>query len=187
MHGGQTNLSNKLINLWIFLLLHMNMPDFPDLNDLLLNLSHIFYTSVMVFSYKIIQWDTHSSVWFWIAPIERLLFQIFFYSQICSKRVRPTRVTVDSSLHLCYFSFFPPQVQSTAQAQGNTISTLTVSWNFTGLINSLFLIKNTFFLAALGLVAARGLSSSCGEGRLLFVAVRGLLIEVASLVTEHGL
>ena len=29
--------------------------------------------------------------------------------------------------------------------------------------------------------------SSCGEGGLLFVVVRGLLIAVASLVAEHGL
>ena len=29
--------------------------------------------------------------------------------------------------------------------------------------------------------------SSCGERGLLFVAVRGLLIAVASLVAEHGL
>ena len=35
-------------------------------------------------------------------------------------------------------------------------------------------------------VAARGLFSGCGERGLLFVAVRGLLIVVASVV-EHGL
>ena len=34
--------------------------------------------------------------------------------------------------------------------------------------------------------AARAFSS-CGERRLLFVAVRGLLIAVASLIAEHGL
>ena len=32
-----------------------------------------------------------------------------------------------------------------------------------------------------------GLFSSCGEQGLLFVAVHGLLIAVASLVAEHGL
>ena len=36
-------------------------------------------------------------------------------------------------------------------------------------------------------VAARGFFSSCGERGLLFVAVPGLLIAVASLVAEHGL
>ena len=36
-------------------------------------------------------------------------------------------------------------------------------------------------------VAMRGLFSSCGERGLLFVVVRRLLIEVASLVAEHGL
>ena len=54
--------------------------------------------------------------------------------------------------------------------------------------------KNTYlltylFLAALGLCCcARAFSSfSRGERGLLFVAVRGLLIAVASLVVEHGL
>ena len=41
-----------------------------------------------------------------------------------------------------------------------------------------------FILAALGLCWA---FSSCGKQGLLFVAVRGLLIAVASLVAEHGL
>ena len=44
-----------------------------------------------------------------------------------------------------------------------------------------------FFLAALGLRCCARAFSSCGERGLLFVAVRGLLIVVASLVAEHGL
>ena len=36
-------------------------------------------------------------------------------------------------------------------------------------------------------IAACRLFSSCGEWGLLFVAVRGLLIAVASLVVDHGL
>ena len=36
-------------------------------------------------------------------------------------------------------------------------------------------------------VAAHGLFSSCSERGLLFIAVRRLLIAVASLVAEHGL
>ena len=36
-------------------------------------------------------------------------------------------------------------------------------------------------------IAVRGLFSSCGERGLLFIAVRGLLIAVASLAVEHGL
>ena len=36
-------------------------------------------------------------------------------------------------------------------------------------------------------VAVHGLFSSCGERGLLFIAVHGLLIPVASLVVEHGL
>ena len=43
-----------------------------------------------------------------------------------------------------------------------------------------------FFLAALGLHCCVQAFSSCGEQGPLFVAVRGLLTTVASLV-EHGL
>ena len=43
------------------------------------------------------------------------------------------------------------------------------------------------FLAALGLHCCVRAFSSCGERGLLFVAVCGLLIVVASLVVEHGL
>ena len=42
-------------------------------------------------------------------------------------------------------------------------------------------------LAALGLLCCAWAFSSCGERGLLFVAVRGLLIAVASLVAEHWL
>ena len=46
-----------------------------------------------------------------------------------------------------------------------------------------------FILAALGLrlSCCMRVFSSCSERGLLFVAVCGLLIEVASLVAEHGL
>ena len=43
------------------------------------------------------------------------------------------------------------------------------------------------FLAALGLSCCMRPFSSCGELGLLFIAVRGFLIAVASLVAEHGL
>ena len=42
-------------------------------------------------------------------------------------------------------------------------------------------------MAALGLRCCTWAFSSYGERGLLFVAVRGLLIVVASLVAEHGL
>ena len=44
-----------------------------------------------------------------------------------------------------------------------------------------------FFLAALGLCCCPWPFSSCSERGLLFVAVRGLLIAVASLIVEHRL
>ena len=43
-----------------------------------------------------------------------------------------------------------------------------------------------FFLAALSLCCCMRAFSSCSEWGLLFVAVQGLLIAVASLVAEHG-
>ena len=45
----------------------------------------------------------------------------------------------------------------------------------------------SLFLAALGLCCCEQAFSSCGERGLLFVAVHGLLIAVASLVVEHRL
>ena len=43
------------------------------------------------------------------------------------------------------------------------------------------------FLAALGLRCCVQAFSSCGGRGLLFIAVHGLFIAVASRVTEHGL
>ena len=43
------------------------------------------------------------------------------------------------------------------------------------------------FLAVLGLRCCARAVSSCGERGLLFAAVHGLLIAVASLVAQHGL
>ena len=53
----------------------------------------------------------------------------------------------------------------------------------------LFLKINLFvlFLAALGLCCCARAFSSCSKRGLFSVAVRGLLIVVASLVAEHGL
>ena len=56
---------------------------------------------------------------------------------------------------------------------------------------SFFLIKKNYlfylFLAAFSLYCCAWAFSSCRELELLFVAVRGLLTAVASLVAEHGL
>ena len=51
----------------------------------------------------------------------------------------------------------------------------------------LFFFFIYLFLAALGLCCCVRVFSSCDERGLLFIAVRGLLIVVASLVVEHGL
>ena len=50
-----------------------------------------------------------------------------------------------------------------------------------------FFFNFIYFLSALGLRCYVWPFSSCGEWGLLFVAVLGLLIAVASLVAEHGL
>ena len=50
--------------------------------------------------------------------------------------------------------------------------------------------KNNFsylYLAALGLYCFVRAFSSCGDQRLLFIVVRGLLVAVASFVGEHEL
>ena len=51
----------------------------------------------------------------------------------------------------------------------------------------LFIYFTYLFLAALGLRCCSRAFSSCCEWGLLFIAVRELLIAVASLVAEHGL
>ena len=62
------------------------------------------------------------------------------------------------------------------------------------LFRSLFFFLNKFillfiylFLAVMGLCCCAQALSSCDERGLLFIAVRMLLIEVASFVAEHGL
>ena len=50
-----------------------------------------------------------------------------------------------------------------------------------------FFNKCIYFLAVLGLRCCTRAFSSCGKQELLFLAVRGLLIAVASLVAEPGL
>ena len=50
-----------------------------------------------------------------------------------------------------------------------------------------FFLKCIYFWLCWVFVAARGLFSNCSERGLFFVAVRGLLIVVASLVAEHVL
>ena len=63
------------------------------------------------------------------------------------------------------------------------------STNSIGMINIFFLL-NVFiylFLAVLGLHSCVQAFFSCGERGLPFVAVHRLLIEVASLVEDHGL
>ena len=59
------------------------------------------------------------------------------------------------------------------------------------LVRFLFFVFNIylfiFILAAVGLRCCAQAFSSCGERGLLFFAVHGLLIAVASLVAEYGL
>ena len=59
----------------------------------------------------------------------------------------------------------------------------TARFFFSFLINLLIYL----LMAALGLCCCTRAFSSCGERGLLFVAVRELLVEVASLAAEHGL
>ena len=50
-----------------------------------------------------------------------------------------------------------------------------------------FLIYLLFIFGCIGSLLLRTAFSSCGERGLLFVAVHGLLIVVASIVVEHRL
>ena len=54
-------------------------------------------------------------------------------------------------------------------------------------INLFIYLVIHLFLAVLGLHCCTPAFSSCGESRLPFVVLRGLLIAVASLIAEHEL
>ena len=74
-------------------------------------------------------------------------------------------------------------------SQGSTSHLIPKAISRSSLSLSLFKINYLllFILAVLGLCCCAWAFSSCGEWGLLFVAVRGLLIVMASLVAEHGL
>ena len=74
--------------------------------------------------------------------------------------------------------------QPTWLLRTHTQSSVKHTWNFK--VFFLFL-KFYLSLAVSGLRCCTQAFSTCGERGLLFVAVRGLLIVVASLVVEHGL
>ena len=61
------------------------------------------------------------------------------------------------------------------------------SWPILFFFNFFFKNFIFLFLAVLGLRCCARAFSSCGERGLLFRAVRGLLIALASLVAEHWL
>ena len=65
------------------------------------------------------------------------------------------------------------------------MSSLDLSFFF--FFNKSFIYFIYLFLAVLGLRCRTRAFSSCSERGLLFVAMRGLLIVVASLVAEHRL
>ena len=81
----------------------------------------------------------------------------------------------------CFFSSF---LASASVCPFLTLLSLEVLYCFLFIYLFIYLFN---FLAALGLCCCTRASSSCGEWGLLFIAVRGLLIAVASHVAEHGL
>ena len=66
----------------------------------------------------------------------------------------------------------------------SVLSRIFTIYSFFFLIN---LFIHLFIFGCVGSLWLCAALSSCGERGLLFVAVRGLLIAVASLVVEHGL
>ena len=74
---------------------------------------------------------------------------------------------------------------SSGENSKGTERTTGCEYNFCLFVCLIYLMY--LFLAALGLRCCVRAFSSCGERGLLFVAVHGLLVAVASLVAEHGL
>ena len=62
-----------------------------------------------------------------------------------------------------------------------------MGWIISHLDDDCMYVCMYLFMAVLGLRCCVRAFSSCSERGLLFVAVPGLLIVVASLVVEHGL
>ena len=80
----------------------------------------------------------------------------------------------------CRLTFVPRWVGGKDQSRNGW------AWTATPPSTSFFLM-NLFIFGCVGSSLLRVGFSSCSERGLLFVAVRGLLIAVASLVAEHGL
>ena len=64
---------------------------------------------------------------------------------------------------------------------------IVINWFLLIDLAKLFFFLINYFMAALDLRCCTWAFSSCGEWGLLFIAMRGFLIAVASLVAEHGL
>ena len=90
---------------------------------------------------------------------------------------------------LFFFFFAAPRSTQDLSSPNQGSNPHPLQWN----TESFFFLLNKFiysiylFLAALGLLCCVLAFSSCRKRGLLFVAVPGLLIAVASLVAEHGL
>ena len=90
------------------------------------------------------------------------------------------------SLHLPLFAFWdhlPSLTELKAMLTGQEKFCDVAS----GVFGFLFFNFIYLFMVSLGLGCCVGAFSSCSERGLLLVAVRGLLVVVASLVAEHGL
>ena len=75
---------------------------------------------------------------------------------------------------------------SLSEFMEHAVSESTLSAPILFSVYSAFFFFLNLFLAALGLRCCAWAFSSCGEWGLLFIAVRGLLTAVASLVAKHG-
>ena len=78
----------------------------------------------------------------------------------------------------------------TTVPSGKSKTALILNYAGSKTFNTLFFFSNLYlfiYLAALGLRCCVQAFSSCNDRGLLFIAVLGLLIVVASLVVEHGL
>ena len=75
---------------------------------------------------------------------------------------------------------------SLSEFMEHAVSESTLSAPILFSVYSAFFFFFNLFLAALGLRCCTWAFSICGEWGLLFIAVRGLLTAVASLVAKHG-
>ena len=103
------------------------------------------------------------------------------YNVVLVSGVQQSDSVIHTHISILFQILFPYRL---LQSTGESSLCYTVGPHWLSILFYLFIY---LFMAVLGLRCCAWAFSSCGGRGLLFIAVHGLLIAVASLVAEHGL